>query len=398
MMKTTGRKIEKIKRAVCFLLALLCCAPAATAQDVDSDGLDCPLEPLPTLSAKDRKELKANFDSYLDMWKTIGPSGENPKLIFKDVDDERIVFEVEYKLDDSSAQQLTSNYQWLRLLSLYEATLRLGDIFGMAAQLGLSAVVHANIKLPHGNQTFFTTFNNATLRRVMAMESAVAAYIYADLITIRQKMPLTVYDSMLLTSASYCNHLYTMHLHSVAQDDPTVASQFFWMVNNNWYIANNEFFEMLAMDDTRLRIVGSQEGSTDTVTLEYTPEQLFGEEPAIDVNLAGQYIAMSAGRVCPMALPDSSGTWTHCSYDPVLKVVVFHYTVTELSLLNIEGKEEQLKSYLLNNLVASEGEDFLVLLASSELGLEMRWQSRTTPRKVTVTYTPDELYNYLMEE
>lgn len=397
-MKTTSHRTEKTKRVLCCLLVLLCCAPAATAQDVDSDGLDCPLEPLPTLSAKERKELKKNLESHVDLWKTIGPSGQAPALVFRDLNDERLFFDAEYELDDSTAQQFTSNYPWLRIATLYEATHRLSDIFGMAAQLGLSVVVHAHIKLPHGDKASIGTYNNATLRRILAMEDYVQAYIYSDLVTLRRKMPLPVYDSMYLTSANYCNHLYTIHLHSVAQDDPTVASQFFWMVNNNRFIANNEFFEVLAMDDTRLRIVGSQEGSTDTVTLEYTPEQLIGEEPAIDVNLAGQYIALSLGKACPIELPDSTGVWNHCSYDPTLKVVVFHYTVTELSLLNIEGKEDQLKTYLLNNLLATEGEDFLMLLAVSELGLEMRWQSRTTPRKATITFTPDELYNYLIEE
>ena len=160
---------------------------------------------------------------------------------------------------------------------------------------------------------------------------------------------------------------------------------------------SNGFVEVLAMDDTRLRIVGSQEGNDDTVTLEYTPEQLIGEEPAIDVDLAGQYIARSASLGCPVTLPDSVGTWTHCSYDAQLKVVVFHYTVTELAILGVEGKENLLKNNLLNTFVATEGEDFLILLVSTGLGLELRWQSRTTPRNVTVSYTPDELKAFILE-
>lgn len=379
------------KVLIILLLATLTLGAGAQVPD------GCELPPLPELSAKERKELKTTLDSYIDTWKTIGPSGKNPTLTFKDLNGERLVFEANYEMDDSTAIQFTSNYQWLRLSTLYEATHRLSDIFDMAAKLGLSVVVHAYVKLPNGNQAAFGTYDNATLRRVLAMDNFTAAYIYADILTIRPKIPMLTYDSMYITAVDYCNHLYTVHMHSTAADDPTVSSQFFWMINNNWYIINNDFMEVLAMDDTKLRIVGSQEGNNDTVTLEYTPEQLIGEEPAIDVDLAGQYIAMSTSRGCPVALPDSVGTWTHCSYDAQLKVVVFHYTVTELAILGVEGKENQLKNNLLNTFVATEGEDFLILLVSTNLGVELRWQSRTTPRNVTVSYTPDELRAFILE-
>lgn len=364
----------------------------ATVDDV------CPMDSLPPLNKKEQKELRQNLDGYIDMWKTIGPSGKNPKLIFKDMDDERIVFEAKYELDDSSAQQLTSNYQWLRVSALYDATRRLGDIFGMAARLGMNAVVHANITLPSGNQEAFATFDNATLRRVIAMKNPTEAYIYADMITIRQKAPILIDDSMICTNVSFCNNLYTMNLHSIAADDPSVSSQFFWMIYNKWFIENNRFFSFMGLIGTTLRIVGTEEGNDNIVTLDYSPEQLLGTKPAIDVDLAGQYLAMAIGRNCPQTLDDSIGVWTHCSYDPTLKVVVMHYTVEELSILGVEGKEHEMKDYLLDIIRYADGAEFLDLLINAEVGLELRWQSRTTGRKFNVTYTTDELMNYLAEE
>lgn len=365
-------------------------SPAATG--------DCPLEPLPTLGKKERKELKANLDSYIDMWKTIGPSGDNPKLIFKDMDEKRIVVSVEYTVNDATLEGLQSMYDWIRVEALYNATHRLSDIFDMVARLGMDVVVHAKWSSPQKESTAFCAYDNETLRRIMALESYTSAFIYSDLLTIRKRLPLQMDDSLFLTDASYCNHLYTMHLHSTAADDPTVASQFFWMISNKWFIANNGFMPYVGTDSTTLRIVGSIEGSRDTVTLDYPPAQLLGKEPAIDVNLAGQYIARSVGRECPKQLPDSIGVWTHTSYDPSLRVVVMHYTVDELYILNIEGKENELKYPLLDNLVYADGIDFLSLLAIAEVGLELRWQSRTTGRRFTVTYTTDEITNYLTEE
>ena len=209
---------------------------------------------------------------------------------------------------------------------------------------------------------------------------------------------LQIDDSLFVTAVNYCNHLYTIHLHSTAADDPTVSSQFFWMISNKWFIANNTFLPYLGQDSTTLRIVGSIEGNPDTVVLDYRPAQLLGKEPAIDVDLAGQYLAMVLGRECPQPLDDSTGVWTHCSYDPSLKVVVMHYTVDELSILANEGKEQQLKPMLLEHLIYADGAEFLGLLASSEVGLELRWQSRTTARKFTITFTADELINYMFEE
>jgi len=218
------------------------------------------------------------------------------------------------------------------------------------------------------------------------------------MLSTRQQLPRQIDDSLFVTAVSYCDHLYTLHLHSTAADDPTVSSQFFWMISNKWFIANNTFLPYLGQDSTTLRIVGSIEGNPDTVALDYRPAQLLGKEPAIDVDLAGQYLAMALGRECPQPLDDSSGVWTHCSYDPTLKVVVMHYTVDELSILSNQGKEQQLKPMLLENLIYADGAEFLGLLASSEVGLELRWKSRTTARRFTITFTPDELINYMFEE
>lgn len=378
----------------------LCVSVAAVAQGVPTTATDsgCLLDSLPPLSKKERKELKENLDSYIDMWKTVGSSGIKPELTFKDLDDERIVVEVKYELDEKTAASYTSNYRWLRIISIFETSRRLSDIFDMVARLGLSAVLHAHIDLPNGKQTSVYAYSNETLRRIMALENYTQAYIYADMLATRQQLPLQIDDSLFVTAVSYCDHIYTLHLHSTAADDPTVSSQFFWMISNKWFIVGNTFLPYLGQDSTTLRIVGSIEGNPDTVVLDYRPAQLLGQEPAIDVDLAGQYLAMALGRECPQPLDDSTGVWTHCSYDPTLKVVVIHYTVDELSILANEGKEQQLKPMLLENLIYADGAEFLGLLASSEVGLELRWQSRTTARRFTITYTADELINYMFEE
>lgn len=383
--------------ALCVSVAAVAQGVPATAPETATDS-GCLLDSLPPLSKKERKELKENLDSYIDMWKTVGSSGIKPELTFKDLDDERIVVEVKYELDEKTAASYTSNYRWLRIISIFETSRRLSDIFDMVAQLGLSAVLHAHIDLPNGKQTSVYAYSNETLRRIMALENYTQAYIYADMLATRQQLPLQIDDSLFVTAVNYCNHLYTIHLHSTAADDPTVSSQFFWMISNKWFIANNTFLPYLGQDSTTLRIVGSIEGNPDTVVLDYRPAQLLGQEPAIDVDLAGQYLAMALGRECPQPLDDSTGVWTHCSYDPTLKVVVMHYTVDELSILANEGKEQQLKPMLLENLIYADGAEFLGLLASSEVGLELRWQSRTTARRFTITFTPDELINYMFEE
>ena len=366
---------------------------------------DCPLDSLPPLSNKERKELKENLDSYIDLWKLIDSEGSNPKVTFKDIDDNRIVADVEYESANSTPDQTPNFVQWLRVWALFVAShqgIGLNDIFDMVARLGMNAVVHVVLKTQQNEATSIDAsiiaYDNATLRRIIALENYTQAYIYADMLATRQQLPLQIDDSLFVTGINYCDHLYTLHMHSTAADDPTVSSQFFWMISNKWFIANNTFLPYLGQDSTTLRIVGSIEGNHDTVVLDYRPAQLLGQEPAIDVDLAGQYLAMALGRECPQPLDDSTGVWTHCSYDPTLKVVVMHYTVDELSILSNEGKEQQLKPMLLEHLIYADGAEFLGLMASSEVGLELRWQSRTTARKFTITFTADELINYMFEE
>lgn len=394
-----------------ILWMALCLSVAAVAQGVPTTvpmaaaNGDCPLDSLPPLSKKERKELKENLDSYIDLWKLIGSEGSNPKVTFKDLDDKRIVAVVEYESANSTPDQTPKFQQWLRVWALFVAShqgIGLNDIFDMVARLGMNAVVHVVLKTQQNEATSIDAsiiaYDNATLRRIIALENHTQAYIYADMLATRQQLPLQIDDSLFVTAVNYCNHLYTLHMHSTAADDPTVSSQFFWMISNKWFISNNTFLPYLGQDSTTLRIVGSIEGNPDTVVLDYRPAQLLGKEPAIDVDLAGQYLAMALGRECPQPLDDSSGVWTHCSYDPTLKVVVMHYTVDELSILSNEGKEQQLKPMLLEHLIYADGAEFLGLLASSEVGLELRWQSRTTARKFTITFTADELINYMFEE
>ena len=398
-------------KRIFILWMALCLSVAAVAQGVPTTvpmaaaNGDCPLDSLPPLSKKERKELKENLDSYIDLWKTIDTQGSNPKVTFKDLDDNRIVAVVEYESANSTPDPTPNFVQRLRVWALFDAShqgIGMNDIFDMVARLGMNAVVHVVLKTQQNEATSIDAsvyaYDNATLRRIMAMENYTQAYIYADMLATRQQLPLQIDDSLFVTAVNYCNHLYTLHLHSTAADDPTVSSQFFWMISNKWFIANNTFLPYLGQDSTTLRIVGSIEGNPDTVVLDYRPAQLLGKEPAIDVDLAGQYLAMALGRECPQPLDDSSGVWTHCSYDPTLKVVVMHYTVDELSILSNQGKEQQLKPMLLEHLIYADGAEFLGLLASSEVGLELRWQSRTTARKFTITFTADELINYMFEE
>ena len=393
--------------ALCVSVMVVAQGVPTTVPMTAANG-DCPLDSLPPLSNKERKELKENLDSYIDLWKLIGSEGSNPKVTFKDLDDKRIVAVVEYESANSTLDPTPTFVQRLRVKTLFDAshqTIGLNDIFDMVARLGMNAVVHVVLKTQQNEDTSIYAYDNAvyaydnaTLRRIMALENYTQAYIYADMLATRQQLPLQIDDSLFVTAVNYCNHLYTIHLHSTAADDPTVSSQFFWMISNKWFIANNTFLPYLGQDSTTLRIVGSIEGNTDTVVLDYRPAQLLGQEPAIDVDLAGQYLAMALGRECPQPLDDSTGVWTHCSYDPTLKVVVMHYTVDELSILSNEGKEQQLKPMLLENLIYADGAEFLGLLASSEVGLELRWKSRTTARRFTITFTPDELINYMFEE
>lgn len=398
-------------KRILILWMVLCLSVAAVAQGVPTTvpmaaaNGDCPLDSLPPLSKKELKELKENLDSYIDLWKLIGSEGSNPKVTFKDLDDKRIVAVVEYESANSTPDQTPNFVQWLRVWALFVAShqgIGLNDIFDMVARLGMNAVVHVVLKTQQNDATSIDAsviaYDNATLRRIIALENYTQAYIYADMLATRQQLPLQIDDSLFVTAVSYCDHLYTLHMHSTAADDPTVSSQFFWMISNKWFIANNTFLPYLGQDSTTLRIVGSIEGNHDTVVLDYRPAQLLGQEPAIDVDLAGQYLAMALGRECPQTLDDSTGVWTHCSYDPTLKVVVMHYTVDELSILSNEGKEQQLKPMLLEHLIYADGAEFLGLLASSEVGLELRWQSRTTARKFTITFTADELINYMFEE
>lgn len=394
-----------------ILWMALCLSVAAVAQEVPTTvpmaaaNGDCPLDSLPPLSKKERKELKENLDSYIDLWKLIDSEGSNPKVTFKDIDDKRIVAVVEYESANSTPDPTPNFVQRLRVWALFVAShqgIGLNDIFDMVARLGMNAVVHVVLKTQQNEATSIDasvyTYDNASLRRIMALENYTQAYIYADMLATRQQLPLQIDDSLFVTAVNYCDHLYTIHMHSTAADDPTVSSQFFWMISNKWFIANNTFLPYLGQDSTTLRIVGSIEGNPDTVVLDYRPAQLLGQEPAIDVDLAGQYLAMALGRECPQPLDDSTGVWTHCSYDPTLKVVVMHYTVDELSILSNEGKEQQLKPMLLEHLIYADGAEFLGLLASSEVGLELRWQSRTTARKFTITFTADELINYMFEK
>ena len=384
-------------KKIATLMILMVMVMGAVAQNpIDQDDCDGGLPEPWEFTDQIREGFQENLDNIIKDWKKIGATGHGPALTFKDIDEKRIVIAADYDLTDSMVARLEDQYDWVRVVTLFDATKRLSDIFSLVAHLGYDVVLHATLQ--PGGETKIFVYNYATLRHIMTLKSPISAYIYADVIAGRKRAPFEFEDSVMCTGMSYCNHLWTLTLHSSIafepDDDPYIA----WAVHCSEIISNAEFMQYIGMDSTTARFNIVQDGAKDTFTFEYTPAQLLGEEPALDIDWLGDYLARGIDRTFPMPMQSSTGTMEHCSYDPTLRVLAIDCLMDEIDVVGNVGREEQLKLPILEALLAaSEGNDFLQALAEVGLGLEYRIQSRTTHRPLTITFTPDELRVFMLE-
>lgn len=371
-------------------MMLMALAWGAVAQE------DCPL-PTVTPTVEERQEWKDILDGYVEVWKLLGASGEDPSLTLKDIDERRIVVAVDYNLDDSAMAQLSQEPEWMRIMPLCHASYRLDDVFGVVANLGYDVVLHVTFN--PGRQTQFFVYDNATLRRVMSCGGVIGAYIYADAAAARKRAPFVFDDSVMCTGVSYCNQLWTIHLHSMVKLDSDLEPRTEWMLYLSRLIAQREYLRYVGIDNGTARFVIVQDGINDTMVFEYVPAQLLGAEPTIDVDFVGRYLARIIDRSLPQPMPTGDGTFESCDYDPSLRVLVFNYLMSELSILSNEGKDAQAKPLMLKAMMdVPDGQGFFSSLVELELGLELRMQSRTTRRTTTFTYTTDELRIYMLEQ
>lgn len=380
-------------KKIATLILMVAMTLGAVAQE------DCPPPETQKLSVKERREMKEYLDALLKDWKKIGASGENPAISFEDLDKSRILISSTYNLDDSNLVNAeSSSYDFIRVMALYDILARLkSPIFETVAKLGYDVALKVNYR-PDLPQRIFA-YDNATLNRFLELDNLASAMIYADAIMRQKEIPFEFADSIMCTGVSYCNHLWTMHLQSNAKLDAEADPRLEWMFYLSYLVEDREFLYIIGMDGSTARFVVAQDGVKDTMTFEYTPAQLLGEEPTMDIDQVGPYMAKTISRSLPQPLPDGDGTFEICEYDPSLKVLVFNYLVSELTILNNEGKEAQIKPVMLNAMMnAPNGQDFFSSLVELGMGIELRMQSRTTRRTSTVTYTPDELRIYMLEQ
>ena len=358
---------------------------------------DCPLPERKKLNAKERREMQEYLDALVNDWKKIVVSGHDPRLTFIDIDKKHIVVNVDYDLDDNAAAKMETLQSWPRVAALFDATKHLSDIFGLLASLGYEVELSVSFR-PNG-EIFFFSYDNETLRRIMMLENVTSATIYNVVTETKKNIPFEFDDSVICTGTSYCNHLWSIQLHSLVNMDPITDARTEWMVYLSNLIEQKEYLHYIGMDSSTARFVIVQDGVKDTMIFEYSPAQLLGETPTMDIDHAGRYMAQTINRSLPMELPNGDGTFESCTYDPSLSVLVFNYLMSELSILNNEGKEVQIKPFLLNVMMnAPDGQEFFSSLIELGLGLELRMQSRTTRRTTTFTYTADELRIYMFEQ
>ncbi len=375
-----------------IILVLLCLASGVQAQETPTD--DGCMPPLEKLSTNEQHEWNDFLNAICKDWKKQGPSGNNPALTFKDLNSERIVVGADYNLDDSAASHAAEQYDWMRVMVMYDATKRLGDIFNTVANLGYHVVIHATFQ--PGGTTQYYVYNNATLRHIMSLESPMSAAIYADAVARRKQVPFPFDDGVTCTGVNYCNHLWTIHLHSDEPLDAEYDPYILCMAYCAGIVEEREFMNYIGMDGTTARFVITAVGLTDTFSFDFSPAQLLGDEPAIDIDLVGRRLAQTTAASLPMQV--GNGTWESCSYDQELKMLAFTTLTDELTILNNQGHEGQYKIMILNTLMMNpEQKEFLEGMAEVGLGMEFRMQSRTTRRTSTVTITPDELRVYLLE-
>jgi len=385
--------MKKIATLIIILVMAVVAVAQNTAVNEDCDvGLPDPSE----LTDDFRKSYEEVLDILLKDWKKIGASGHDPALTFKAIDKHRIVVAADYNLNDSTIARLENQSEWASVVTLIDATKRLSDIFSITALLGYDVELHTTLRA--GGATNISVYDYATLRHIMALDNAISESIYADVIVGQKRAPFEFEDSIFCTGMSYCNHLWTITLHSTTvfgpDDDPYLA----WAHHCSEIVSNAEFMHYIGKDSTTARFVIVQDGARDTFIFEYTPAQLLGEEPAIDVDLMGTYLSKVINKTFPQPLANNVGTMESCSYDPALHVLVVDCLVDELTVLSNEGKENMLKEPVLNALLSEpDGRDLVEALSEMGLGLEYRMQSRTTRRPLTITITPDEIRVHLLE-
>lgn len=377
---------------IATLIVLLAISLGAVAQE------DCPLPQQRDLSAQERQYMKKALNGQLDEWKKLGASGESPALTFKELDKNRISIAANYETDDSTVAELSDQFDFVRVATLYDAVNRLSDIFDMVATLGYGVSLEVTLHSPHRSSHSFSTIDNASLRRIMLLESALSVQIYADMLARQKEMPFEFTDSVMCTALKYCYHLWTLQLHSNLFFGPDDDPYLFWMTYCAGIVEEKEFLRYIGMDSTTVRFVIFQQGVKDTLTFDFTPAQLLGEQPLLDIPRVGTMVAQNINKRFPMPLAANMGTMERCTFDPALQVLVVDCLVEEITVISLENKENQVKqTFLTTMMTLPEEREFLESLSSLGLGLEYRMESRTTHRSLTITVTPDELRVFLLE-
>lgn len=358
---------------------------------------NCPPMQYPELSSRERQELKAELDDYLHIWKEIGASGKNPALTFKGLENNRLSVLAEYSWDDTTASKMNAAPVWKTAVTMFDITDRLSDIFDRAAQLGYDLMLWVEVQAPYSKSVSISNYTNATLRRVVSFNNAISTFIYFDALEVCQNAPFLLEDSIMCTGASYCDGIWTMYLHSSIESDTEEDGHLFWMLYSSSIVSDMEFMHYIGMDSSMARISVTRDWANDTLVFEYTPEQLLGKEPVIDINRAGILLAKSINNTLPMPLQGNMGMMEACTYDSLLHVLAVDCVVEELTVLYNQGKETELRWSILAQMQESpEAKEFLNVLVAVGLGIEYRMQSRTTRRPLTVTIMPEELRVYML--
>lgn len=383
--------ICKYAKRIITILLLVLTAAGAMAQD------DCGMPEPQWPTGKQRRLMKEALDGQLRDWKAIGATGLQPAISFETIDDKRIVVSAVYEMDDSAAMKTEEKYDWARAASLWDVTHRLGDIFDMVVTLGYDVVLKT--ALAPGREQMLFVYDNAALRRIMSLESPYAVRLYAEAVSLRKRAPFEFDDSIVCTGASYCDHLMTVNLRVEYKPDsneypmPWIDLQIYCASA----LEESSTRVVAAIDSTTVRFNVEWPGLCEPMTFDFTPDRLRSDGTLVAVDSIGYMIAGNINGQCPMAL-DSSLTLQGCEYDPVLQLIVQHLAASEMTVLNIEGREEVAKQNILALMAAQpDTGEMLDALVQIGLGLEFRLRGRTSFRPATITYTPDELRVYLSE-
>lgn len=383
--------ICKYAKRIITILLLVFAAAGAVAQD--DCGLPEPLRP----TGKQRRLMKEALDGQLRDWKAIGATGHQPAIAFETIDDKRIVVSAVYEMDDSAAMKTEEKYDWARAAVLWDVTHRLSDIFDMVRTLGYDVVLKTAF-VPGGKQMLFV-YDNAALRRIMSLESPSAVRLYGEAVSLRKRAPFEFDDSIVCTGASYCNHLFTVNLRVDYKPDSNEYPMPWLDLQIYCASALEESSTRIvaAIDSTTVRFNVEWPGLCEPMTFDFTPDCLRTDGTLVAVDTIGDMIATNVNSQCPMVL-DSIITLQSCEYDPEMKLIVQHLVASEMTVLNIEGREDVARYNILAVMSAlPDTREMLDALVQIGLGLEFRMRSRTSFRPATITYTPDELRAFLAE-